>query len=100
MVDAGLDVTFCDFMFALGLPIAITLSTRSLAAVLRVVIFGSTPSTAGVAFMEPVVSSTTNNSQVRRDIFDRPDTFDAEASLRDLAVDKRNLGLALGTRRK
>ena len=37
------------------------------------------------------VSSTTNNSQVRRDIFDRPDTFDAEASLRDLMEDKRNL---------
>jgi hypothetical protein len=40
MVDAGLDVTFCDFMFALGLPIPVRkLSTvRLLAAVLLPVV--------------------------------------------------------------
>ena len=40
MVDAGLDVTFCDFMFALGIPIAIkTLaSVRLIAAILLPVV--------------------------------------------------------------
>jgi phage shock protein A len=37
------------------------------------------------------VQSTTNNVRIQRDIFDRSDTFDAEASLRELQTEKQTL---------
>jgi chromosome segregation ATPase len=37
------------------------------------------------------VSSTTNSASIPQDIFDRPDTFDAEASLREMEAEKQHL---------